>query len=595
MLRVALKEYQSRIEGLLEENRLPEAAAHCHFLLQQYPRHIGTYRLFGRALLEQQLFDDAIDVFHRVASADPEDLIAHAGLALAYREKQDLTMAIWHMERAFEVEPYNGAIQEELRELSARDNGIVRRGFGLNRAALARLYFRGGLYPMAAIELHSLLEESPDRLDLQVLLAETYYWEDRRLDAVNQCLHIMEQLPFCIKANAILADLWLRGGRFSDAREHLSNLQSLTMLTAAEVDPNTTVGKALSAHPDITLPDEIVVDALDEVGPASTQFSYDTDWLQEIGVASASGIDDFDQLEMVDAGINVTGVEEASQVAGEDDLEWLRDVIISDDEPVDVIDEPIIEPEVVFDESPGDSVVDGEDTIIVVDGSESEQTSDQPLERFEDQSDELGEFADDLPSWSDLSAEEGQPEADPGLGFEEATWLDQIAPEPEVDDELPDWLYEAVGFTDELNMPSDYASPEWLQEPVNDSGEQFDDSVGAEDPVFSQETPGQPGDKGDVNIGDLSSLTDDASEDMTSTDQDSSEKSGLALPGWMVDNDEQADSFSDSPFDRTVDLGFNGVDDSIPWLDDLAAELGETQDDQTKSPPPDDQTGDESA
>jgi tetratricopeptide (TPR) repeat protein len=218
VLRVALKEYQSRIEGLLEGNRLPEAAAHCHFLLQQYPRHIGTYRLFGRALLDQQLFDDAIDVFHRVVSADPEDLIAHAGLALAHREKQDLTIAIWHMERAFEIEPYNGAIQEELRDLSSSDGGIVRRGFGLNKAALARLYFRGGLYPMAATELTSLLEKSPDRFDLQVLLAETYYWEDRRLDAVNQCLHIMEQLPYCIKAHAILADLWLRGGRFCDAK-----------------------------------------------------------------------------------------------------------------------------------------------------------------------------------------------------------------------------------------------------------------------------------------------------------------------------------------------------------------------------------------
>ena len=42
----------------------------------------------------------------------------------------------------------------------------MRRGFGLNGAALARLYFRGGLYPMAASELLSLLEKSPDRLDL---------------------------------------------------------------------------------------------------------------------------------------------------------------------------------------------------------------------------------------------------------------------------------------------------------------------------------------------------------------------------------------------------------------------------------------------
>jgi tetratricopeptide (TPR) repeat protein len=600
LLRVALKEYQSRIEGLIEENRLPEAAAHCHFLLQQYPRHIGTYRLFGRALLEQQLFDDAIDVFHRVVSADPEDIIAHAGLALAYREKQDLTTAIWHMERAFEVEPYNGAIQEELRDLSARDGGVVRRGFGLNRAALARLYFRGGLYAMAATELIFLLTKFPDRFDLQVLLAETYYWEDRRLDAVNQCLHIMEQLPYCIKANAILADLWLRGGRFSDAREHLGYLQSLTLLTAADVDPNTTVGRALSAHPDISLPVNIVVDALDEVGPASIQFTYDTEWLQEIGVENESGTDDLEHLEAVGAGISLIGMEEADQAEMEDDFGWLKDVIVSDEEPVVVPDEPIIEPGVVVGESPGDSAIEHEDAIVDADGSEWEQTSDRPPELIEEQSEELGEFVDDLPSWSDLNAEEGQTEVDSGIAIEEAEWLTQIAPDTKLDNELPDWLYEAVGLTDELKMPADYEVPEWLQESADDSGGQFDESVGSEDSKVPQETPGLSDETGDMNMGDSSSVPGDAGKDKTLAGQDSSEESALPLPGWMDDSDEQVDSSSDSPFDGSGDLGFDGVDESIPWLEDLAGESGEVQADQRASQSADelstdDQTDDKTA
>jgi uncharacterized protein HemY len=63
--RAALHEYLSQIEGLLDENRLPEAVAHCHFILQQFPRHIDTYRLLGRTFLEQQLYDEAKDVFAR--------------------------------------------------------------------------------------------------------------------------------------------------------------------------------------------------------------------------------------------------------------------------------------------------------------------------------------------------------------------------------------------------------------------------------------------------------------------------------------------------------------------------------------------------
>jgi hypothetical protein len=337
------------------------------------------------------------------------------------------------------------------------------------------------------------------------------------------------------------------------------------------------------------------VDALDEVGPASIQFTYDTEWLQEIGVENESGTDDLEQMEAVAAGTGLTGMEEPDHAMMEDDIGWLQDVIKSDDEPLVVPDEPIIDPGVVVDESLGDSAIEHEDAIIDVVGSESEQTNDQPLELIEEQSDKIVEFADDLPSWSELSAEEGQTEADSGIGFEETEWLDQIAPDTELDNELSDWLDEAVGLTDELKMPSDYELPDWLQEPVDDSGDQFDDSVDSE---FPQETPASPGETGDMSVADLSSVSDDAGGGMTLAGQDSSDKSVLPLPGWLVDSDEQMDSSSDSPFDQTVELGFDGIDDSIPWLEDLAAESVEEQADQTESPDElltDDQSDDESA
>ncbi|HUS94610.1 MAG TPA: hypothetical protein VMZ24_05475 [Patescibacteria group bacterium] len=598
MLRVALKEYQSRIERLLEDNRLPAAAAHCHFLLQQYPRYIETYRLFGRALLEQKLYNDAIDVFCRVVSADPEDLMAHAGMAMAYREEQDLPKAIWHMERAFEIEPYNGAVQEELRDLGARGGSSKRLGDGLNRAALARLYFRGGLYPKAATELLFLLEKFPERMDLQLLLAETYYWEDRRLDAIAQCSHILAHSPYCIKANAILADLWLRGGRFSDAREHLNNLQSLTLLTATDVDPNTTVGRALSAHPDIKLPEKIVVDALDKVGPASIQFTYDTDWLLEIGVEGERGSDDFEQIKAVDVGIPQKGIQESSQDTTEENIDWLKEVIIAGDEPVSDLGEPLIEPATAGDHLPGGSAVALEDTILALDGSEIKHTNGQPSQSFEEQSDETGEFADDIPSWSELNAVEGQTKANKGIGLTEADWLDQIAPDSEIDDELPDWLDEAVGFTEELIMPSDYQMPDWLEEPADDSARKFDSSSGTKSSEYSQGSPLSAGETGEFNVKYVSSVPDGAGDDMALTGQDTSDKSKLPPSGWLVESDEEADSFSEVALDRTGDLGFEAASNSIPWLEDLAAEF-EEQADQETSPSPDeptteDQTDDES-
>jgi TolA-binding protein len=64
---ISLHDYLQQIDTLLEENRLSEAIAHCRHILKKFPRHVETYRLFGKAFLEQQKFDDAADIFPRFA------------------------------------------------------------------------------------------------------------------------------------------------------------------------------------------------------------------------------------------------------------------------------------------------------------------------------------------------------------------------------------------------------------------------------------------------------------------------------------------------------------------------------------------------
>ena len=84
MGRIALRDYLNQIVDLIDESRLDEAIAHCRNILKQHPRHVETYQLLGRALIELQNYGDAADIFQRVLSADPENVISHAGLAVAY-------------------------------------------------------------------------------------------------------------------------------------------------------------------------------------------------------------------------------------------------------------------------------------------------------------------------------------------------------------------------------------------------------------------------------------------------------------------------------------------------------------------------------
>ena len=43
-------------------------------------------------------------------------------------------------------------------------------------------------------------------------------------------------------------------------------------------------------------------------------------------------------------------------------------------------------------------------------------------------------------------------------------WLDDLSEETTDVENLPDWLYDAIGFTGELEMPDDYEDPDWLGE-----------------------------------------------------------------------------------------------------------------------------------
>lgn len=261
---ISIYDYHQKIDKLIEESRLTEAVAHCRHILTHYPRHIATYRLLGKAYLEQQKFADAIDIFLRVLSADPEDFVAHVGLAIAYKTDQLIPQATWHLERAFEMDPYNTIIQEELRTLYTRRHGVAPERLMLTQGALTRLHLRSELYAQAIAEARQLLAQDSQRVDLQALLMEALWRDDQRVDAVGVGLDLLDHLPNCLKANAILAEVWLLTGRTAEAQEYLHRLIPMVLLDKSHASWDTPAGTALLTEGSPTLPDEITLEELDE-------------------------------------------------------------------------------------------------------------------------------------------------------------------------------------------------------------------------------------------------------------------------------------------------------------------------------------------
>src|SRR5215211_5386880 len=204
MAKVSLRAYDREIETMIDRGHLDEAIANCRHILKTFPKHVETYRLLGKAYLEYKKYPEAVDIFSRVLAAVPDDFVANVGMSIIRDEENKLDDAIWHMERAFETQPSNAAIQSELQRLYGRREGVQLPRIRMTHGALAHMYVKGELYPQAIAEIKSVLKEDPGRTDMQVLLARAYYHSGAKNDAAEAASTLLRSEPYAFDANRIV-------------------------------------------------------------------------------------------------------------------------------------------------------------------------------------------------------------------------------------------------------------------------------------------------------------------------------------------------------------------------------------------------------
>ncbi|MBA3533757.1 MAG: tetratricopeptide repeat protein, partial [Ardenticatenales bacterium] len=84
MSEISLRDYADELKRLIEQGQSREVIPLAQYLLRRHPRYLEGYRLLGEAALVQGHNRDAIEIFRRVLSVDPENYFAHAGIALAH-------------------------------------------------------------------------------------------------------------------------------------------------------------------------------------------------------------------------------------------------------------------------------------------------------------------------------------------------------------------------------------------------------------------------------------------------------------------------------------------------------------------------------
>jgi len=328
MAKVFLRLYNREIESMIEGGQLDEAVAHCQYILKTFPMHVDTYRLLGKAFLEARRYADAADIFQRVLTAVPDDFISHVGMSIIRDDENKIDDAIWHMERAFEVQPSNSAIQGELRRLCGRRDGVEPSKIRLSRDALAYMYSQGELFEQAIAEIRSVLAENPNRPDLQVMLARAYYRSSQKVEAAEMAASLLKKYPYCLDALRILVDVLPGTARLENMqiyRQRLHNLDPYSAFTANSVFASDQVADSA-----------VNLERL-EYKPGLKTVSSKTDWASSHGIK----LDDEKQAEanppawMQSAGTTEnstpsipesSGASVAQTPAGkvESDLEWMR-------------------------------------------------------------------------------------------------------------------------------------------------------------------------------------------------------------------------------------------------------------------------------
>jgi tetratricopeptide (TPR) repeat protein len=135
-------------------------------------------------------------------------------------------------------------------------------------------YLDVGLIDQSVACLSCLIERAPQRLDIRLTLAQALWCQGLRVSAAQLCQAILEELPDCLNAHALLWVFWRQVGPAGFAALHLDAI--------ARLDPDHRHTKAL-------LGDESALAALEE--PA-TQFSEDTEqvaeWVEALAAASTA-------------------------------------------------------------------------------------------------------------------------------------------------------------------------------------------------------------------------------------------------------------------------------------------------------------------
>jgi tetratricopeptide (TPR) repeat protein len=162
----------------------------CQAILQEMPACLPALRIQARAAAELGALDVAVISFRASSAIDPEDEMAHVGLALCAEAQGDRATATAEFRRALELAPHDQRIADEV---ANRDGEPV-----VTPLMEARSYAAEGFAERAIL----VLDERGQRKDVVADLTRARaLWDLGRVEEVwDLCWEVSREHPSCVRA-----------------------------------------------------------------------------------------------------------------------------------------------------------------------------------------------------------------------------------------------------------------------------------------------------------------------------------------------------------------------------------------------------------
>ncbi len=186
---------------LIARGDYKKAVAECDNLISMYPDAIRAQRARANALERLGDAAHALEDYRHVLEIMPTDHYAMIGMARCHKKLGEVRDAEWLARQVIDYDPddLDAARLANMSDLEIRRAGDIRYARDLCLAGM----------PMRGIsEIRRKLAAEPDRVDLQLVLAELLWTGKQHIVVAELCYEILHTLPDCLPAHLLLRTLW---------------------------------------------------------------------------------------------------------------------------------------------------------------------------------------------------------------------------------------------------------------------------------------------------------------------------------------------------------------------------------------------------